>query len=311
MPSGKYNGTKMNATNSKSDLQVRLARQLLKLVAEGEIKPGDHLREVELSERFGVSRTPIRATLTFLEGLGALEKQANKGFFVIANAKTSLKISENLPKEDDEKIKEQIAKDWFDGGVPKEVSEGEIRNRYNLGKMTASRVLGALSEEGIVSRMPGYGWQFEPTLNSASAHDESYDFRIIVEPASILSPGFRFDPAKAVILRNRHEQVLSQKKTPNLGEIIRLDEDFHEFIAQCSANRFVTQVVAHQNRLRRLMEYQSLIDTGRLTGSCMEHVEILNLLGAGDREKAAVAMREHLQKAKDSGPDFSQRKAQM
>ena len=51
----------MNATNSKSDLQVRLARQLLKLVAEGEIKPGDHLREVELSERFGVSLEPRSA----------------------------------------------------------------------------------------------------------------------------------------------------------------------------------------------------------------------------------------------------------
>ena len=294
----------MDAKTSKSDLQVRLARQLLQLVADGEIKPGDHLREVELSEGFGVSRTPIRSTLTFLEALGALEKQPNKGFFVLANARTSLEIIAQLPKEDDEKIKEQIARDWFEGDVPKEVSEGEIRTRYNLGKMTASRVLVALAEDGIVSRMPGYGWQFEPTLNTASAHDESYDFRMIIEPASIQSPEFKYNPVKAATLRKRHERVLSRQRKPDLSEIIRLDEEFHVFIAQCSNNRFLAQAIAHQNRLRRLMEHQSLIDAGRLTESCMEHIEILDRLEAGEHDKAAAVMHEHLRKAKEAGPNF-------
>ncbi|MCL6285835.1 GntR family transcriptional regulator [Ruegeria sp. 2012CJ41-6] len=294
----------MAKKNSNSDLQVRLARRLLQLIADGEIKFGDHLREIELSERFAVSRTPIRATLTLLEDFGALEKQANKGFFVTVNTGSALKIIEKLPKEDDEKVKERIARDWFNGEVPKAVSEGEIRNRYNLGKMTASRVLVSLADDGIVSRMPGYGWQFEPTLNSAAAHDESYDFRLIVEPASILSPEFRFDQVKASGLRKRHEQVLKGRRQISLAEIIRLDEEFHEFLAQCANNRFLSQTVAHQNRLRRLMEHQSLIDAGRLTESCLEHIEILNHLDAEDREKAAAVMRQHLQKAKESGPAF-------
>ena len=296
----------MTTATSKSDLQVRLARRLLQLMLDGELKPGEHLREVELSERFSVSRTPVRATLAFLEGLGALEKIENKGFFVHVGGAAVLKIVEQLPKEDDEKIREQIAKDWFDGKIAREVSEGEIRTRYNLGKMTASRVLAALAEEGVVSRMPGYGWQFEPTLNTSAAHDESYDFRMIVEPNGILSNGFELDPVKAQSLRKRHEQVLTRKRKIVLGEIIRLDVEFHEFIAKCSNNRFVLQAVAHQNRLRRLMEYHSLVDTGRLTGSCVEHLEILDHLEAGDKEKAADAMRRHLKSAKESAPDFEQ-----
>lgn len=296
----------MNAKTSKSDLQVRMARRLLQLIADGELKPGDHLREIELSEKFAVSRTPIRATLGFLEGLGALEKVANKGFFVSANESVALKTIEDLPQEDDEKLKNQIRKDWFDGNFPQEVSEGEIRTRYDLGKMTASRVLAALAEEGIISRMPGYGWQFEPTLNTVAAHDESYDFRMIVEPEAIMSEGFAFDTDKASILRKRHEQVLKQKRKPILAEIIRLDEEFHEFIAQCSKNRFVAQAVAHQNCLRRLMEYHSLIDAGRLTGSCLEHIEILDHLEAGEQQKAAETMRLHLRKAKEAAPEFAQ-----
>ncbi|MFG6550947.1 MULTISPECIES: GntR family transcriptional regulator [unclassified Sulfitobacter] len=294
----------MNTKTSKSDLQVRLARRLLQLIADGEMKPGDHLREVELSEKFAVSRTPIRGTLAFLEGLGALEKVANKGFFVRANGSVALKTINKLPQEDDEKIKDQIRKDWFDGNFPREVSEGEIRGRYDLGKMTASRVLAALAEEGIISRMPGYGWQFEPTLNTVAAHDESYDFRMIIEPEGILSNGFSLDATKASNLRKRHEQVLKNKQKPPLAEIIRLDEEFHEFIATCSRNRFVAQAVAHQNRLRRLMEYHSLIDAGRLTGSCLEHIEILDHLEAGENQKAAEAMRLHLRKAKEAAPEF-------
>ena len=294
----------MTKISSKSDLQVRLARKLLQLVADGEIKSGDHLREVELSERFAVSRTPIRATLTLLEELGALEKRANKGFFVTVNAGAALKTIAELPKEDDQKIKEQIAMDWFNGELPNAVSEGEIRNRYNLGKMTASRVLVSLADDGIVTRMPGYGWQFEPTLNSASAHDESYDFRLIIEPTSLLSPEFKFDKVKASSLRKRHEQILKRRQKTNLAEIIRLDEEFHEFLAQCANNRFVSQAVAHQNRLRRLMEHQSLIDAGRLKESCLEHIEILNHLDVDDRNGAAQVMQKHLQKAKESGPTF-------
>lgn len=295
----------MNTTNSKSDLQARIARDLLHLLADGEIGQGDHLRELDLCDRFGVSRSPVRAALNFLQDLGALQKQANKGFFVAVDGTRSRELIGQIPEDDDEKIKAQIARDWFNGDVASEVSEGEIRTRYKLGKIAASRVLTALAEDGVVSRMPGYGWKFEPTLNTASAHDESYDFRMIVEPASILSAQFRFDHQKAASLRRRHRQVLHFRNKPDLAEVIRLDEDFHDFIARCSGNRFVEQALAQQNRLRRLMEFQSLIDAGRLTASCLEHMEILDHLEAGNRNKAAEAMLQHLQRAKESRPDFS------
>ena len=294
----------MNTASFKSHLQVRIARHVLHLLADGEIVQGDHLRELELCDRFGVSRTPVRAALSFLQDLGALKKQENKGFFVAVNDARSRELIAQIPDDDDETIKGQIARDWFNGDVASEVSEGEIRARYKLGKIAASRVLMALAEDGVVSRMPGYGWKFEPTLNTASAHDESYDFRMIVEPASIVSAQFRFNPEKAAALRRRHRHVLDVRHKPDLAEVIRLDEDFHDFVAQCANNRFVEQALAQQNRLRRLMEFQSLIDAGRLTASCLEHMEILDHLEAGSRHKAAEAMLHHLQRAKASRPDF-------
>ncbi|MFC3072006.1 GntR family transcriptional regulator [Shinella pollutisoli] len=289
--------------DSKTDLQLRLVRQLLEMIVDGVLQPGAHLREVELAQTFGVSRTPLRAALAQLSALGAAEKGEGRGLYVGANAATAERLLAGLPQEDEEQVKERIARDWFEGLIPREVSESFFRSRYGLGKMTLSRVLAMLSDEGVISRMPGYGWQFEPTLNSQAANDASYDFRLLIEPGAILQASFSYDRAAAAVIRSRHERVL-HAQTLKLSELFRLDEDFHLFIAECSRNTFVVQAVAQQNRLRRLLEYESLIDSGRLNASCMEHLSILDALDAGERDRAAAAMERHLLNAKAAPPAF-------
>lgn len=293
--------------NSQSDLQIKLARDIIGLVTDGTLREGDHLREIELSERFGVSRTPVRAALTFLAENGLVEKRTNRGFFWSAEKDKCLKFLADLPRTDEEVLCETIARDWFEGKIEKEVSEALIRKRYELGRLTAQRILNTLAEEGVIARMPGYGWQFEPTLNTSSAHDESYEFRISLETSAILSDNFVYRRAIGDDLKKRHKSVLKRKAGKrDLAELFRLDADFHKFISECSQNRFVVQAVSQQNRLRRLLEYNSLIDAGRLKDSCLEHIAILESLEEGNNEQAAAQMRDHLQKAKDAGPDFKQ-----
>lgn len=292
-------------TGSASDLQLQLARRIAEAIIDGTIQQGQHLRETELSSMFSVSRSPVRGALDLLLDVHLVEKQANRGFFVIAEKGACQAFVGQMPKTDDERIKEQIARDWFDGTITKEVSEGEVRKRYGLGRLTAQRILNSLSDEGIISRMPGYGWQFEPTLNSLEAHDDSYDFRMIIEPAGIMHQSFEIDLTGAEAQRNRHETILrgTEEDWPSV-DLFRLDADFHLFLANCSKNRFVIQAVQQQNRIRRLLEYNSLVNAGRLKASCLEHLDILASLEKGDRKRAANAMIIHLQKAKDAGPDF-------
>lgn len=290
--------------NSKSDLQLRLVRKLLKLIIDGAVRPGDSLREIELSRQFGVSRSPVRAALAQLGELKAADRIEGRGMRVAVNDTAAQAILDAVPQEDEEQVKERIARDWFEGRIAREISESFFRTRYGLGRMTLSRVLSLLSDEGIISRMPGYGWQFEPTLNSLDANDASYDFRLLIEPASILQSGFVFDAAGAAVIRGRHDRILNAT-SHSLSELFRLDEEFHLFIARCSRNTFVVQAIAHQNKLRRLLEYASLIDTGRLHVSCQEHLAILDALDKGRKEQAAEAMRLHLRTAKAFPPIFT------
>ncbi len=63
--------------------QGELAYQrIIELIRNGELMPGARLREVDLSERLGLSRTPIREALRALEADGLVQHQPRQGAVV-------------------------------------------------------------------------------------------------------------------------------------------------------------------------------------------------------------------------------------
>lgn len=56
--------------------------KLRSAIRNQELKPGDRLREVELAERLGVSRTPVREALKRLEADGLTQVAPPRGFVV-------------------------------------------------------------------------------------------------------------------------------------------------------------------------------------------------------------------------------------
>src|SRR5690242_7072338 len=67
------------------DSVVDLAYERIRgLVLDGDIAPGARLGQVELAERLGVSRTPVREALRRLAGEGLVDFQDQRGFRVAA-----------------------------------------------------------------------------------------------------------------------------------------------------------------------------------------------------------------------------------
>jgi DNA-binding GntR family transcriptional regulator len=54
------------------------------MIADGALADGEHLDEIGLSRRIGVSRTPLREALIALEADGLVRSEPNKGFRVVA-----------------------------------------------------------------------------------------------------------------------------------------------------------------------------------------------------------------------------------
>lgn len=59
-----------------------LERELERQILDGEFAPGDHLREVELSESYQVGRHTLRAAFDRLVRRGVLDRERNRGVFV-------------------------------------------------------------------------------------------------------------------------------------------------------------------------------------------------------------------------------------
>ncbi len=66
-------------SHSIADLAYERIRSL---VLNGEIAPGARLGQVELAERFGISRTPVREALRRLAGEGLVDFHSQRGFRV-------------------------------------------------------------------------------------------------------------------------------------------------------------------------------------------------------------------------------------
>lgn len=59
-----------------------LREEIAEMIATGALRPGQHLDETELAERFGVSRTPIRETLIQLASMGLVVIRPRRGAIV-------------------------------------------------------------------------------------------------------------------------------------------------------------------------------------------------------------------------------------
>lgn len=65
-------------------------RALRSQILDGSIPPGSMLSQVELAERFGVSRTPLREALRMLQEEGLIEAKSNRQARVVTFALTDL-----------------------------------------------------------------------------------------------------------------------------------------------------------------------------------------------------------------------------
>ena len=285
--------------DSSAEPAPLLTDRLLDLIARGDHPVGHRLIEQALADELGVSRSPVRKALRYLEGLGALGSNPNRGFFVAVGAARLRKLKLPRNDESDEASYLRIVEDRLSERLPEAVSESELMQRYALSRLQVQRILNRMAREGMTERKPGRGWTFRPVLNTVEAHRESYRFRMIIEPAALLEPGFRVDAAAFARVRREQQQMLDGGiETWSASERFRVGAEFHETIVASSGNRFLLDALRNVNRLRRVIEYRqqtkSARDFERLHRQCAEHLQLLDLIESGDLGAAAGTLRRHL-----------------
>lgn len=280
-------------------LQTKVAGQILESIACGDFPPGSHIKEIELAQHFGVSRSPIRGALFYLAGQQILTAEKHCGFTVATACSEALQNTLAGLRVAEDDLYRLIIDDHLNQTLPGQINESDLLRRYQCSKSILRRCLQRLTEEGIIQRKHGHGWVMMPTLASAEQRLESYRFSMLPEPAALMEPGFCVVPEQ--LRQCRDNQLALLNGVPDSQHFIESNARFHELLAAWSGNRFILHSIQQQNRLRRLTETHTINNLRRVKVSCQEHLAILDALAEGDNQQASALLYRHLQVASQLG----------
>lgn len=284
-----------------NNLRQKLSGNILEFIKREGMPAGSRLTENALCDEFNVSRTPVRAALELLAEDGVVQHVQNRGYATRISAED---IEEEPPTESEEEVLYlSMTRDRLAGDLPKEFTETDLKRRYDVPRRTLMRVLHRLIREMLIEKRPGRGWSFADILDSERAHDESYRFRLCIEPAAVLEPTFSADPDPLSASQTAHEHILAGR-ADRISSIafFQMNADFHQMLADFSGNRFFQQAMQHQNNLRRIISYQWVYGAERVIETCQEHLAIISAVSAGDQMWAANLLRNHIATASEISP---------
>lgn len=282
-----------------------LVREILDTLRKERAELGFHIREQWLANELGVSRSPVRAALKELETHGIVVLRPSKGYFLNTGIDRESLKNLDLPQPDTERIYHLIASERFANLIGSQVSVSDLMRRYEADRAMIQKVLARMQEDGLVEKTSGHNWVFGPALNDDAAYQESYRFRILLEPAALLEQNYHLPGEELEHQVRTHEDVLaSDLRNERITKLFEIDAEFHNALAGACGNRFLAQSIRQQTRLRRLSEYEKYTSRERMEVSFREHLAILDAISRGAQDEAADRMSLHIRLANENRPDF-------
>ncbi|MES0885250.1 GntR family transcriptional regulator [Roseibium sp. SCP14] len=287
---------KLGADRKPSKRRVHLAQQIIQYALQESWPKGHHVVEQYLVDRLSVSRSPVRAALKLLQEQGLLEAKANHGFYLAVEGRKLSEFALETPQTAEEQLYITLIEGRAKGEQNERFTQTEIMRQYEVNRTTATNTLKRMQDEGLIVRNAGQGWSFVPTLDSVQSRQSSYEFRLALEPASILSSTFKVDYQLLTGQRHEHLDLLNAvtQRQSNVHWIYKVDANFHEAIAMMSGNQFFLNAVSQQNRLRTILELWDGSNLERVEEWCHEHLKIIEALERGQLGQASKFMAEHL-----------------
>ena len=170
------------------------------------------------------------------------------------------------------------------------LGEQALSMLFDCSRTLVREALMQLTARGIVQVSSRRGW-YVVQPSEAEAH-EAFEARRVIETGLIrLAP--EMDKPTLKRLKQHIQQEKSALKGSDVGRRSYLLGDFHVCLAECLGNQLLADTLRDFTARTTLiaMLYQSTHDAER---SCQDHIEIVQALEAGDKEKAERLMAEHI-----------------
>ncbi|WP_157973704.1 GntR family transcriptional regulator [Tropicimonas sp. IMCC34043] len=184
-----------------------------------------------------------------------------------------------------------------------EIRPGEFVNERRLAElleMTRTPVRDALlilEGEGLLMRH-GRGLQVR------QMHIEDYmdalQIRSLLEPEMARMAAGRIRTEELASIRARLESLRATElgARADRATVRSVDEDLHDMIAEAAGNPQLGQIIRNLRRQTQMFDLRAMPE--RLADTCDEHLRIVEALSSSDVDAARDAMRDHLDKVRDS-----------
>lgn len=156
----------------------------------------------------------------------------------------------------------------------------------------------ALADDGLVEPVKNRGFRVAPITDKAL--DEICEIRELLEvPATIAAATLLTDDdieQLAALAEDIHKFAEAQDMVGYLAA----DREFHMLLLSAGKNEALVELVGKLRDLTRLFNIQNLARAGELTPSADEHLEMVELLRAGQAKQLGALMRKHIRHTRES-----------
>jgi len=189
-----------------------------------------------------------------------------------------------------EKLREMVIS--FEIKPGERLNEVALAERLGVSRTPVRQALHSLARDGfLVEASRGYSRR---PLNVKEMVD-LYETREVLEAACLQLAVERATPAHLDALEAFLHESRGKSSDLPATELVRLDETFHQMLAEMSGNGELQRILLNLNERIRFIRWINMESIGRETTQA-EHAEIVAALRARDVEAAQRFLRSHISK---------------
>ncbi|MFJ9949019.1 GntR family transcriptional regulator [Kitasatospora sp. NPDC091207] len=149
-----------------------------------------------------------------------------------------------------------------------------------------------LAREGLVEAVRNKG--FRVTELTERDLDDFTEIRALIEVPTIGRVARTATAEQLEALRPQADEIVAAARKHDLIGYLEADRQFHLDLLGLAGNSRLVEVVGDLRKRSRLYGLNRLDERGELVSSAEEHLELLDLMLAGDAEAAEACMSRHL-----------------
>lgn len=189
-----------------------------------------------------------------------------------------------------DRLREQIfAKDLAPGSW---LDEQSLAEQFGISRTPMREAIKVLASEGLVTIKMRRG----AYVTEVAKKDLEQIFAVLslLEGEAARETATKATEEELNQLDYWHHRLGKAAADRDIEQFFEINGKFHELIQEIAGNRWMNGVIADLRKVLRLHRKDSLMSTGRLQNSLIEHRAILNALLKRDQTGAESAMRKHL-----------------